>query len=159
MPLLVSDLQRNTQGFQLLAPAGVTLGIVRHWEGIPSALSPGLELSMAAGACPDIPWCLLGLCHIYGCITELILALCNLQLGSSCRCCCLEGICHPTRAPRTPPKLPPSLSSPGPRGSTLRPETCLVAPLRTRGCESCKLTCSLYFTSSPLLAQVLLYLL
>lgn len=67
-----------------------------------------------------------------GCRTKLVLASWKLQLSSSCRCCCLEGIC----APRTPPELPPSPGSPGPPDSTPRPETCLV---RTGACKSCEL--------------------
>lgn len=101
----------HMSSFQLLSPAGVTPGVVRHWE-ILSALSSGLELSVAAGPCPDISWCLNlfqtspGACSACvtsvtatGCLTKLILASWKLQLSSSC---CLEGICHPARALRTP---------------------------------------------------------
>lgn len=73
-------LQRNMHSFQLLPPAGVTLAVVRHWGGIPSALSPGLELLVAAGPCPDIPWCLLSSCH-----------MCHCQwLQNQAGACCME---------------------------------------------------------------------
>lgn len=112
MSLLLSDLQRNThEQFPAAQPS-------RSHSRCCQALG-NLQCSVLRAGAVGGSWILsrhlvcLNLCQTSpgacsacvtsvtanGCLTKLILASWELQLSSSC---CLEGICHSTRALRTP---------------------------------------------------------